>query len=66
MQALGTTVKLFVKHGDAWAMADSGASGHWVGWWCWNCASGLYLLMDWLAPVLGFKYEGIDASATAS
>lgn len=58
----GTTVKLFVKHGDDWAWADSGAVEIVDG--------GIELEVDvsgfdWLAG-LGFQYENIDAAATAA
>ena len=58
----GTTVKLFVKHGDDWTWADSGSVAIVDG--------GVELQVDvsaydWLAG-LGFQYEGIDASATAA
>ncbi|MBU2880551.1 mannan endo-1,4-beta-mannosidase [Psychrosphaera sp. B3R10] len=57
---VGVTVKLFVKHGDDWEWADSGAVTIIDG--------GVELTVDvtefdWLAG-LGFQYEGIDASAT--
>lgn len=56
----GTTVKLFIKHGDDWIWVDSGAVTIVDG--------GVELEVDvsefdWLAG-LGFQYEAIDAAAT--
>lgn len=58
----GTTVKLFVKHGDDWEWVDSGPVAIVDG--------GVELQVDvaaydWLAG-LGFQFEGIDPSATAA
>jgi mannan endo-1,4-beta-mannosidase len=57
---VGTSVKLFVKHGDDWAWADGGAVTIVDG--------GVELevdvsTFDWLAG-LGFQFEGLDATAT--
>jgi len=56
----GTTVKLFVKHGDDWAWADGGAVTVVDGGVELEVDVSAY---DWLAG-LGFQYEGIDAAAT--
>lgn len=58
----GTTIKLFIKHGDDWAWVDSGAIAVVDG--------GIELEIDlaeydWLAG-FGFQIEGIDPTATAA
>lgn len=59
---VGTTIKLFVKHGDDWAWADSGAIA--------VVDDGIELTIDlteydWLAG-FGFQIEGVDSTATAA
>ncbi|MGL1956358.1 MAG: glycosyl hydrolase [Colwellia sp.] len=59
---VGTTIKLFIKHGDDWAWVDSGAVAVVEG--------GVELEIDltefdWLAG-FGFQIEGVDSTATAA